>query len=324
MPDRKPPNQEELIQATSLKLNINQFAVEKDLFVTKAISVLIGVKDDNFKLVFQGGTALAKAHRFVLRMSEDCDFRLAYKIPQQQRKKDAQRRLLRGFRKNLLKALADNGFEFDQDAIKVRNEGQFISVRARYPSLYQAPNQLKAYLALEFFLGQVKTPVAKRKITLLIRQTLGDQIDHPEVEVTCMSIAETAAEKWVALTRRVATAQEREHYYDQALVRHIYDLAMINRHCPLKEGSFAALAAQIVETDKKHFKTHSDLCHQNPIGAIEFALSELATNPVWKQNWQAFMDTMVYGDKPTYGDALKNLESLSKLALYEIKLSGYE
>ena len=315
MLDNRDAQYEALIQATSLKLNLSQFAIEKDLYVTKAISVLMAVPDDTFKLVFQGGTALAKAHNYIERMSEDCDFRLAYKVPSENRKKDAQRKLLRGFRKNLLKALSENGFELAEDAVRVRNEGQFISMRARYVSVYDAPMSLKPYLALEFFLGQVKTPTVERTVTSLIRQTLGEKIAHPEVSVQCMSIPETAAEKWVALTRRVATMEQRKHYYDQALVRHIYDLTMINRNHPLKETDFAKLVGEIVEGDRQHFKTHSDIFHQDPIKAIQHALHELEHNPMWRENWENFMDTMVYGDKPTYEDAMKVLKSISAVAL---------
>jgi len=101
---------QELATLTAEKLGLpDPYVIEKDWFVTKAIAILMAVQDEIFHLVFQGGTALAKAHRFVQRMSEDCDFRLAYKNPEEIYKKDAQRKLLRTFRKNLVKALVDNG-----------------------------------------------------------------------------------------------------------------------------------------------------------------------------------------------------------------------
>lgn len=307
---------EEQILATSLKLNLKPAVIEKDLFVTKAIAILMAVQDEIFHLVFQGGTALAKAHRFVRRMSEDCDFRLAYKEPGLQRKKDAQRRLLRKFRNNLLNALRENGFILeDERAVRVRNEGQFISVRAAYETAYSAPEGLKPYLALEFFLGQVKTPTVDRSVTSLIRETLGDKINHPVIPVTCMSIPETAAEKWVALTRRIATSEQRERYYDQALVRHVYDLSMINQHHPLKVTEFANLACHVIEMDRVQFKTHSDAYSQDPRSAIQFSLNELQKNPKWEQNWNEFMDTMVYGEKPSYSEALDHLMEISNQVL---------
>lgn len=307
-------NQEQIL-ATSLKLNLPLSVIEKDIFVTKAIAILMSVEDDVFKLVFQGGTALAKAHRFVQRMSEDCDFRLAYKNPEEAYKKDVQRKLLRTFRKNLVKALLGNGFELDEQAVRVRNEGRFISIRAKFNSMYSAPSSLKPYLALEFFLGQVKTPTVNRSVTSLIRETLGEKINHPVVPVTCMSIPETAAEKWVALTRRIATSQHRQGYYDQSLVRHIYDLAMINRHHPLKETEFANLARQVIEIDRVQFKAHSDAYSQDPWTAIQFSLDELQKNSRWSENWDIFMETMVYGEKPNYQEALKNLIEISDLVM---------
>ncbi|MCF6808581.1 nucleotidyl transferase AbiEii/AbiGii toxin family protein [Thiotrichales bacterium 19S9-12] len=311
----------ELINLTTEELGLQEpHVIEKDLFVTKAISVLMSVKHEFFELVFQGGTALAKAHKIIQRMSEDCDFRLVYKSSYQQRKKDAQRKLIRNFRKELLQALLDNGFILDNDSVKIRNEGQFISIRAKYHSLYQnqLPVHLKPYLALELFLGEVKLPMVNHMITPLIRQTFGDKVKLPEINVVCMSITETAAEKWVALTRRIATISQCEHYYDQDLVRHIYDLYMIQSKYLLDKLDFTKVVKSIVENDRLHFKKHSDLYYQNPITAIKQSLNELETNPIWSENWSLFIDTMVYGEHPSYQVAIKNLKTLSEIAINAI------
>lgn len=52
-------NLEHLAEATSIKLNLSQFAVEKDFYVTKVIQTLTCVDDEYFALVFQGGTSQA-------------------------------------------------------------------------------------------------------------------------------------------------------------------------------------------------------------------------------------------------------------------------
>ena len=68
---------EELISITAERLGLSEpYVIEKDLYVTLAIAALMQVNNPYFKLIFQGGTALAKAHRIVQRMSEDCDFRI--------------------------------------------------------------------------------------------------------------------------------------------------------------------------------------------------------------------------------------------------------
>ena len=70
---------QQLIEAASLELGISRYAVEKDYYVTQAISVITKIENESFELVFQGGTCLAKAHRIIKRMSEDCDFRIHLK-----------------------------------------------------------------------------------------------------------------------------------------------------------------------------------------------------------------------------------------------------
>ena len=50
--------------------------VEKDLHVVSAIAALAAIDATPFDLVFGGGTALARAHQIVRRMSEDVDFKI--------------------------------------------------------------------------------------------------------------------------------------------------------------------------------------------------------------------------------------------------------
>lgn len=305
----------ELIHLTAERLGLQEPAViEKDLYVTRAISVLQGVDNETFKLVFQGGTALVKAHKLIQRMSEDCDFRIAYKQPNSTMPKEAQRKLLRFYRADLVSALKKNGFKLQEDAIRVRNEGQFISMQAQYPSVCRIPNALKPFIALEFFLDEVKTPVVNKEVSSLIRETLGETIQHESIEVECMSISETAVEKWVALTRRVVTRKEANQYDSQALVRHIYDLHMLNKHMTFGEN-FSDLVNEVVEGDRRHFRKYSHFYYVDPVSAINQALMELEENPDWQSSWSVFVGAMVYGDKPTYEEAMMTLRSLSRRAL---------
>ena len=50
--------------------------VAKDFFVVRAIRTLAALDAAPFDLVFGGGTALARAHKLVRRMSEDVDFKV--------------------------------------------------------------------------------------------------------------------------------------------------------------------------------------------------------------------------------------------------------
>lgn len=45
--------------------------IEKDWYVVRALVAILSINAAPFRLIFAGGTALARAHRLVDRMSED-------------------------------------------------------------------------------------------------------------------------------------------------------------------------------------------------------------------------------------------------------------
>ena len=53
----------ELISVTRQHINLNDAVIEKDYYVTQVIHAISDVENEYFRLVFCGGTCLAKAHR---------------------------------------------------------------------------------------------------------------------------------------------------------------------------------------------------------------------------------------------------------------------
>lgn len=67
----------ELVSITAERLNIKYPSIiEKDYYVTSIIHSLANIENEHFRLIFSGGTCLAKAHKIVKRMSEDVDFKI--------------------------------------------------------------------------------------------------------------------------------------------------------------------------------------------------------------------------------------------------------
>jgi len=160
---------EQQILATAELLNLSEYVIEKDYYLTKAISKVVDVKNDNYKLIFQGGTSLSKAHNIIKRMSEDSDFRIQL-INNKISSKEQKRKLLREFRRNILDSLKDSGFKINDEDIRVINEGKFMSVKVAYSSQYKHNNYLKPYLAMDFFLGNVRKITEQKEITTLIKR----------------------------------------------------------------------------------------------------------------------------------------------------------
>lgn len=307
------------IDQLSKYLRLDPFVIEKDLYVTQAISVVSKISQEYYDLVFQGGTSLVKAHRIIERMSEDCDFRIRFKNSDKKISNEFKRKMLREFRHELVDALRNNGFGIDDANIRVRNEGQFMAIRANYPSVFSQVEILKPFIALDFFLAEVKLMPEMKSVTTLIRQVFGEKINHPEFSVNSVAIIETAAEKWVGLTRRVATSVHRKHYRDSNLVRHLYDLYKIKQKGYFTD-EFFTLISRIVHDDRENYKNHNDDYYQNPTSEIKRAVDELSTSFQWRDDWDNFVDTMVFeNEKPTYDSVLHNLHKITETAMLELQ-----
>jgi hypothetical protein len=164
-------------------------------------------------------------------------------------------------------------------------------------------------------LAEVKVEPETKPVTTLIRQIFGNKVDHQEFPVTSVAVIETAAEKWVGLTRRVATSLHRSHYRDVNLVRHLYDLYQINEKGHFSD-KFYTLAPKIILDDRMHYKNHNVDYYRDPVSEIKRAVDELSSSTEWHDNWDRFVDVMVFAQqKPHYNEVLNNLHRMTTTVL---------
>jgi hypothetical protein len=110
--------------------------VEKDLHVVRAIAALATADVAPFDLVFGGGTALARAHRTIRRMSEDVDFKIVARAAAPVSRSGLRRRLDR-LREKVSAALQAAGFAFDpadKSLVWARDEGRYAIWQLPYPA----------------------------------------------------------------------------------------------------------------------------------------------------------------------------------------------
>jgi hypothetical protein len=130
--------------------------------------------------------------------------------------------------------------------------------------------------------------------------------------ICCVSADETAIEKWVSLTRRIAAIERDYHYDDPTLVRHIYDLNAIKQADKIND-IFFNLAHTTVNYDARQFKNQHPEYFNDPIAEVHQSLEILKNKALWKERYQKFIDSMVY-DKAAVSDydgAIQSLESIS-------------
>jgi predicted nucleotidyltransferase component of viral defense system len=295
--------------------------VEKDILVVRAIAVLTKLNAAPFALVFGGGTALARAHKLVRRMSEDVDFKVV-PTPATPVSRSALRRERGTLRDRVTAALLSAGFDFDpKDSAEVRSrdENSYTIYQLPYSPLAGNGQALRPAIQVELN----HTLLRRAPVMLPVSSFVAEAMNRtPEVPgIACAGLDETAAEKLVSLTRRTAmelAGVSRAH--DPALVRHIYDLHMIREH--LNMGIVAELARDIAAADAEEFGNQHSAYETDIPGETRKALEAFRNNPLHRQRYDGFLADMVYGEKPEFDEALATVITLAETALISNQSNG--
>ncbi|WP_166931541.1 nucleotidyl transferase AbiEii/AbiGii toxin family protein [Asaia sp. As-1742] len=279
--------------------------VEKDYRVVEVLAALQHADlPQGISLVFAGGTCLARAHRLVARMSEDVDLKIT--IAPLPSSKNAARKILGALKETIRTIAADLGFP--DPVISAKNENHYICAELTYADSTGEDVELLPHLLVELTYAPAALPTVERSVRSFVSEATNSE---PEIQqITCISVDETAAEKFVALTRRTAGYLEgrKTDAYDRFLIRHVYDLHCILPHLDLPRVS--TLARQIMVSDAEQFKTWFPAYAADPEAGTEQALAYLMTNSECRVSFDRFQAAMVYGQHFTYDTAMASVQSL--------------
>jgi hypothetical protein len=283
--------------------------VEKDLHVVRAIAAIAAIDAAPFTLVFGGGTALARAHRLVRRMSEDVDFKIV-PLPAAPVSRSAIRREIGKLRERVSATLQAAGFAFDpadETVTRSLNESRYTVWHLPYENDSGAGEGLRPTIQIEMTYAPLRLAPVMLPVSSFVAEAHGRP---PEVAaMPCVSVTETAAEKLVALTRRIAmelAGLSRDP--DPTLVRHIYDLHRMQGH--IDPVQVATLARAIAEVDAKEFRNQYPAYAADIAGETRKALDALQTDPAYRSSYGDFVAAMVYGERSEFDEALKTVIEL--------------
>jgi len=285
--------------------------VEKDFHVVRAIAALASIDAAPFTLVFGGGTALARAHKIIRRMSEDVDFKI---VPPAAAtvSRSVLRQQLGALRAKVTDALLATGFAFDPAdpaCTKSRNENRYTIWHLPYDPIGGAGQGLRPTILIETTYAALRLPASLKPVSSFVAEAFGRTPEVPEI--ACVSLAETAAEKLVSLTRRTAmdlAGLSRDA--DPALVRHIYDLhAMRDLIDP---GEVAQLARNIAAADAAEFRNQYPAYAADIAGETSKALDALRTAPVYRTRYADFVAAMVYDEQTAFDDAMATVTATTR------------
>jgi predicted nucleotidyltransferase component of viral defense system len=279
--------------------------VEKDWYVVRALAAITRADAEPLRLVFGGGTALSRAHGLLPRMSEDIDLKIVGDAP-------PSRKVLRSVRESITAELMAAGFEFDPSNPVHRKsnfENRYTLYSLPYSALAAGHGPLRPEIKIETSAWPLRRPTVAKPVRSFIAEAFKRPAEVPEI--ACVAIVETAAEKFVALTRRggaeVAGIQQRR---DPTLVRHIYDLWMIREHFALDEA--ADLAREIMQADAETYGHQFPAYGDDPLAETLRAVEAISDDAGFAANYADLLRDMVYGAAPDFRTALTVLQALAE------------
>jgi hypothetical protein len=277
--------------------------VEKDFYVVKALAAIAAIDTAPLRLVFGGGTALSRAHRLVKRMSEDIDLRIVGDNP-------PGRGALRRLRDAITEALLTAGFKFDPEDPAYRksgNESRYTIYRLPYEPAATGEGALRPAIQIETAVWPLRRPSVERPVISFVAEALKRP---PEVaSIACVSILETAADKFVGLTRRAGAELAGLDEPDPTLVRHLHDLHALRAH--YDPADLAALAREVMLADAEAYGNQFPAYRDNPMRETLRAVEGLAADPGYAQRYGEFQRLMVYGSVAEYAACAVTLQDLA-------------
>ena len=245
-------------------------------------------------------------------MSEDVDIKILPTEREIPLSNTARRRALGDLRREIVELLKSADFHIKKN--RSHNENRHIELGLSYSAIFTIADALRPTIKIELTLCDIGLGRADKKITSLIYQSLNKP---PEIETfSCAEVAHTAAEKLVALLRRTAgSLRGIDGWSDDTLIRHMYDLRIINKSLQLK-GSFFDLVCATVASDGKQFQRKHPQFLEKPCEEIKLALVALNEEKIYRDHYDKFLGPLVYAkSKPTYLECLTTLNTLSEKVL---------
>lgn len=293
----------------------NPAIAEKDYYVVQLLKVLSQYSCKHHKMIFAGGTALAKANIKLQRMSEDVDIKLVVLPSANDETKSAMRQHRKKIRVELAQILNDTEiFSVNSGNIKSRDDNRYIMIPVEYTQNFTQAPCLRPFIKLELIETELLASYAPIAICSLHNEALQQP---PEIHsFNTVELISTQAEKILSMLRRTASfSRNPERTDDDALVRHIYDTYHLQQSKSFILKDLAKLISKGMKMDVLRYGRQHPEFVENPISELRYGLNEITTNELHKQRYEAFVKPMVFGAYLSWDDALEVFSELATQTL---------
>lgn len=219
---------------------------------------------------------------------------------------------MRQLRDHVTDALLAAGFDFDPNDRAhrdSRNETRYTIFRLPYAPVLHGEGILRPEIQIELTVSELCRPF----VVLPLHSFVAEAFGRPaEVEsLACVSVTQTAAEKFVSLTRRTAAEiADPGGVRDSTLIRHIHDLHITRLHYDPED--VAPLIQMIARQDALTFGNQFPAYRDNPLAETRTAISAFQSDPGYAKSFEDFQRLMVYGELVDFASCLSTLERLAQ------------
>ncbi len=320
-------DKQRVLQQASARLGLPPQAIEKDLWVTTTLQIVFTLPFAD-KLIFKGGTSLSKVWHQIDRFSEDIDlavdrslFGMEGDLTKKQIKKlrKASSLFVREvFSPALQSKIEEYGLsslcsieaEPDGEGNNVYPEPRRIYVK--YKSAWAEPMEyLSPVVMLEIGARSLLEPNEQTHIKSMVEDLFPTiQTTLVDSEVATALASKTFLEK-VFLLHELFSVEGRGTIAERKS-RHLYDLARMMD----KDFALAAIINdELWESIRHHREIFTSVRGVDYTPDVRKRICLIPPDDIrsaWKQDYKSMCASMIFGDRPTFEELLRQMETLEK------------
>ncbi len=322
-----PLDQQRVLQQASARLGLPPQAIEKDLWVTTILQIVFTLPFAD-KLIFKGGTSLSKVWHLIERFSEDIDlavdrslFGMEGDLTKKQIKKLRKASSL-FVKEEFCPALQSKIEEYGLSALcsiepEPDGEGDYTypeprKIFVKYQSAWAEPMAyLSPVVMLEIGARSLLEPNEQTHISSMVEELFPTiQTTLVDSRVATALASKTFLEKAFLLHElfsvegRGATAERKS--------RHLYDLSRMMD----KDFALAAVGDdELWESIRHHREVFTSVRGMDYTPDVRKRICLIppeAIRSAWEQDYKSMCASMIFGDKPTFEELLRQMEMLEK------------
>lgn len=324
---------ENIFQAISSQKGIPAFAVEKDWWVTQALSIIFEM-DAAKHLVFKGGTSLSKAWKLIQRFSEDIDLAIDRKflgfdgeLSKNQRtelRKVSGKYTTGPFFEQLGECFQEKGFkDVKLKILPAQDSDQDPRIiEVYYPNIIKTSGYVLPKIQIEIGCRSLREPFTNRIFGSLVDEVYeGEDFTAPLITIPTVDAERTFLEKIFLLHEEFHRPVHKIRV--NRLSRHLYDVyQLMQTNVAERAINDKTLYETIVSHRQKLSKISGiDYNHHNPKNLDPIPPAEVSDT--WKDDYKKLLEEMIYEENPpTFEMLTENLKAFKeRLAKVEWRFS---